>query len=425
MNDQLRQRVQAMYAHNARRHGSRRYTVPSADAYPYQWLWDSCFHAITLSYFDIDRAKEEIELLVSSQLRHGMFPHIIYRQRIEETTFPSIAWGLKQTSSLTQPPMIAAAVWRIYEESGDSEWVKQQLPHIHAFHRYLFAERDPLHLNLAAIVNPDESGEDNSPRFDSILGFSSPHHRFSENFQARLELVSEWRESHFVIKDSFDAEHWVYDIGFNSILSASLQFTAKLATVADNPYILHYSQHRARAVEQAIHTHLRYRGAFRSKYGPSLKPLDVETWATFLPLYAGIVSATEAQRLVDTLFSNPARYRTPYRLPTVPLDEPSFDANSDWTINGTGANWRGPVWIGANWFVIQGLLRYGFRREARALHEDSVRLVTQSGFREYYDPLTGEGHGAEEFTWGGLVLDTEALLGSLNKKSAAVATDSA
>jgi len=29
------------------------------------------------------------------------------------------------------------------------------------------------------------------------------------------------------------------------------------------------------------------------------------------------------------------------------------------------------------------------------------------GFREYYNPFTGEGMGARGFTWGGLVLDME------------------
>jgi len=44
------------------------------------------------------------------------------------------------------------------------------------------------------------------------------------------------------------------------------------------------------------------------------------------------------------------------------------------------------------------------------LYQSSVRLLKQSGLREYYDPLTGQGHGANGFTWGGLVLDMEQLL---------------
>lgn len=37
---------------------------------------------------------------------------------------------------------------------------------------------------------------------------------------------------------------------------------------------------------------------------------------------------------------------------------------------------------------------------------ESIReLVGKSGFREYYNPFTGQGYGAEDFTWAGLVLD--------------------
>jgi hypothetical protein len=44
------------------------------------------------------------------------------------------------------------------------------------------------------------------------------------------------------------------------------------------------------------------------------------------------------------------------------------------------------------------------------MYHDSLRLVQQSGFREYYDPLTGQGHGAANFTWPGLLLDMQQLL---------------
>src|SRR5690348_17747575 len=36
------------------------YTVPAPVDYPYQWLWDSCFHAIILTHFDLPAAKAEL-----------------------------------------------------------------------------------------------------------------------------------------------------------------------------------------------------------------------------------------------------------------------------------------------------------------------------------------------------------------------------
>ena len=54
---------------NRRTTGGYQYTVPSNAAYPYQWLWDSCFHAIVLSSFEPDAAKAELRSLARSSLR--------------------------------------------------------------------------------------------------------------------------------------------------------------------------------------------------------------------------------------------------------------------------------------------------------------------------------------------------------------------
>lgn len=57
-----------------------------------------------------------------------------------------------------------------------------------------------------------------------------------------------------------------------------------------------------------------------------------------------------------------------------------------------------------NWFKGY-LLEKGYTKEANELLHSVKKLITRSGFREYYDPFTGEGHGAEEFTWSVLVVD--------------------
>lgn len=404
------EKTKQQFKTNQRQALGKSYTVPSTDTYPYQWFWDSCFNAITLSYFDIDRAKQELELLISAQFKNGMMPHIIYWSK-PPTDFPEIHWGKRRTSSLTQPPTLAAAVWRILEADGDIDFVRKMLPHIHAFHRYLFRERDPRGLGLVAIVNPDESGEDNSPRFDKVLGLKDPRHQFVDNFRARLELVDDWKKSRFVVKDTLPEKDWVYDVGFNCILAESLRLTALLAETADEERIARWSDAKADLVRRAITNHLHHKGHYYSVYGHKLKPLVKLTWTEFMPLYAGVLSHKEAQELVDSYLQNPKEFATPYGVPTVPLSQTSFDPSGDWKGDWwVGTNWRGPVWIGANWFIVHGLLRYGFRSEAKKVYADSLRLVSQSGFREYYDPLTGQGHGASGFTWGGLVLDMEELL---------------
>ena len=50
-------------------------------------------------------------------------------------------------------------------------------------------------------------------------------------------------------------------------------------------------------------------------------------------------------------------------------------------------------------------MRYGFTKEAADIREKSLNLLEKSGFRECFNPETGAGLGAHNFTWGALVLD--------------------
>lgn len=407
----LKEAVKAVYEMNLRHHGKLTYTVPSPDTYPFQWFWDSCFHAITLSYIDVARAKNELRLLVTGQFKNGMIPHILYWRVPPHNPFPEIHWGKRRTSTITQPPMLAMAVWRIYEATGDIAFVREMLPHIDDLHRYLFRNRDPHHLNLAGIVNPDESGEDNSPRFDRVLGLADPRHQFVDNFKARLKLVDDLRTARFVLKNKVDLKHWVYDVPFNAILAESLRITGIMARHADQQTIALFAEAKAVKVRTSMYEIFRHQHLYQSVYGPKLRHISVRTWAMFMPLYAGVASDSEARYVVENFLRNKREFASPYRVPTVSISEPGFDPSGDWKGDWwIGTNWRGPVWMASNWFVLQGLLRYGYIAEAKQIYQSSLQLIKQSGFREYYDPLTGQGHGATNFTWSGLILDMEELI---------------
>ena len=45
------------------------------------------------------------------------------------------------------------------------------------------------------------------------------------------------------------------------------------------------------------------------------------------------------------------------------------------------------------------------------LDDDLVGLVAKSGFREYFHPLTGRGHGTRSFSWSAALL-IHVLVGS-------------
>src|SRR5687768_16222590 len=109
--DQTQRAIFELMLKNRRAAGEFQYTVPSPLSFPYQWLWDSCFNAIILSHFSLSDAKKEILSLLSHQFDNGMIPHMIYwdQPRPFGTLVTDVIWGGKDTSTITQPPIIAEA----------------------------------------------------------------------------------------------------------------------------------------------------------------------------------------------------------------------------------------------------------------------------------------------------------------------------
>ncbi|MCR4305921.1 MAG: hypothetical protein NUV73_02450, partial [Candidatus Daviesbacteria bacterium] len=121
-------------------------------------------------------------------------------------------------------------------------------------------------------------------------------------------------------------------------------------------------------------------------------------WAIFTPLFAEILSREEAKKLVSEHLLNKNEFWTKYPVPTTALNEPAFDPEGFW---------RGPTWIAANWFIYKGLMNYGLTEVAEEIKKSSQDLLAKSGFQEYFNPQTGEGLGAKNFTWGSLVADMD------------------
>ena len=396
--DALRQSAHRLLLSNRRQHDDHQFTVPSPQSYPFQWLWDSCFHAIALAHFEPDSAKAELRSLLTGQFNNGMFPHMIYRGENELMKlgdgFVRIEWGKEKTSTITQPPMLAEALWKIYEKDGDREFLRLMYPHIKDFHAYLLSARDPRGNHLAGIINPDESGEDNSPRFDSVLGLP-PVQTLQENFSSRLKLVEELRRGHFdapFMKQYF----WVKDVPFNAILVKNLRTMGTVAEVLSEHEDATQFTAEADLVAHAMRERMYDGDRFWTTYGESYLKIKIATWAIFSPMYAGILSQSEARTLVDDHLLNPHEFRPRYMIPTVSMREPSYDPEGFW---------RGSTWIGVNWFIFHGLMRYGYRDIAERLALSSAELIERSGYREYYHPDTGAGLGAQDFTWGTLIVD--------------------
>ena len=53
------------------------FVCPSGSTYPFQWLWDSGFHAIALLHVDPELARQEIRCLLQGAQPDGFIPHML------------------------------------------------------------------------------------------------------------------------------------------------------------------------------------------------------------------------------------------------------------------------------------------------------------------------------------------------------------
>jgi hypothetical protein len=67
---------------------------------------------------------------------------------------------------------------------------------------------------------------------------------------------------------------------------------------------------------------------------------------------------------------------------------------------------RGPTWLTFNWLIWLGASTHGLPVIADLMYGSSLRLVRQSGFREFFDPFDGTGRGSNDFSGSAaLILD--------------------
>lgn len=396
------------------------YTVPTHGLYPFQWNWDSALSALGFVHFDEDRAWTEIDTLMAHQWPCGMVPHIIFHEE-DDGYFPGPdVWQTGrpvQTSGITQPPVSGYAVARLVEQARDKGMAEIRarclLPKIHAWHQWFYRTRDPEGTGLVAIIHPWESGRDNSVDWDAPFAavptdgvepytrrdtqHANPAHRpTKEQYDRYIWLVQHFRSLGWDTGKLHDASPFrVVDPGFNAILIRSC---AEIATLADRlgaPEIASESREMAQKGIDALEslwsdTHGQYlcfdRAAGLIIDSPSIGGL----LAAFAPIPAHRAQAI-VQR-IDTL-STAAEYMVPSHDPTAP----EFDGTR---------YWRGPVWLIVNTMIADGLAQAGQHAMAQRIMDDSLRLIEESGFAEYYDPITAEPCGGGQFTWtAAMVID--------------------
>jgi hypothetical protein len=380
------------------------FVCPSMGTYPFQWFWDSCFHAVALSHFDIERARIEIRSLLMNQQPDGFVAHVTFwqRERFEEllSTY-AIAYRTPYLSDCIQPPVLAEAVAAGAQGPGADDYLKEILPKVRRYFDWLDQVRDPDRDGLVATLQPDESGLDHTPKYDAYLGVSGA---VLADYTAAWERVAHPYASvgrEHVKMFALD-RFMVEDVFVNTIYAENQRVLGDLLERAGDCEGARDMRTRAAKTSAAIAGKCfdDKSGLFFDLAGADERMLEVNTVSCLMPILLASLPDDCVAALIRHV-EDPAEYAAPFPVPSVALNEPSYLAP-------TAENklvWRGPTWMNSNWYIARGLRRHGRPDLARRIEDRSAALVEGEGFREYYDPHSGKGFGAQDFSWTALALD--------------------
>lgn len=408
------------------------HTVPSPYLYPHQWSWDSAFTALGYAHYDTDKAMRELRSMLEGQWKNGMIPHIIFRSK--ESYFPGPGfWDSKrsnnapdiETSGITQPPVHALAALKIYQLADDKKtaegFLKEIFPKLLAFHRYMLTERDPEKTGLVTIYHPWESGFDNSVRWDEPLARVKPENLPEYERVDNKKIDSNQRPDdatydkfvylvEIMKKHDYDDRRIYAEIPFKvkDISCSTILYSANLALKDIAGIIKEDDSEIRKWIERTKKNFLpklcKKNGDRPLIYDYDLmgrKHIEKRTVASLLAVCTDFLKYEEIARVVSFMEHSHVCTQgcTHSHNVITSIATQSKDFNP---MN----YWRGPVWININWMIYYGLKNYGIKEKADILKKAIIELTEEHGFYEYYNPLTSEGLGTNNFSWtAALVID--------------------
>ena len=390
------------------------YCVPTARLYPFQWNWDSAFVAMGWATFDEARGWSEIESLLKGQWEDGLVPQIVFHAPSDDYFPGPEVWGISRTpptSGITQPPVLATAVARLWQGAKDRATSEERAaavyPRLLASHHWWANARDPQGTGLVATLHPWETGMDNSPAWDAAMArvptdtVTMIRRRDTSHVDPAMRPRAEDYQRFIHLVDAFRSVAWqparmlqispfkVADIGTNAILLRAERDLLRLAGRFGSPRDRAEIAERITRMEAAIgRLWDPALGLFRcfDLIGGAAIPVGIS--AGFLPLFAGAASTEQVHVLAATLDRWTAL--VPWLVPSTDPGHASFEPLR---------YWRGPVWAVVNWMIATGFADAGNTTIATRIRDDTRRLISTGGLSEYFDPTNGKGVGGADFSW--------------------------
>ena len=314
-----------------------RWTTPDRLPHKHMWLWDSMFHAMAIVNYNPDLAKEAIIAVLECQQDNGFIPHAMKSRN--------------DFSKITQPQVIAWAILEVFKKTGDKDFLLRTKDAVSSFLIWFMENRD---LNGNGLLEwetdfsnvrcrCDESGMDNSPRFDTT---------------ERLDAID---SSSFMVHDC-NCMAEIY--GILGEEENEKKFRAIAEDISSKINELLWDEKLGAYTDRTFSGEL----------------TEVLSCSSFLPLFAGVCTQERAERLAALLVDE-KRFGTPLPVPSISKDNPDYGTDM----------WRGGVWLNYNYFIIEGLRNYGLNELADLIKEKTldniIKYFDKTGcIFEFYDP---------------------------------------
>lgn len=348
------------------------FCVPHAGTYPWQWLWDSCFHAVVWAHLGDERAALEVAAALADQDADGFVPHMRYAGAPNPH---ADFWRRRHTSSITQPPMFGHAVSvvlaaglpvpeRVVARAGDGL-------------RFLLDRRRRSAGGLVELCHPWESGCDDSPRWDGVLEAAWTSPSWHDTKGRLLETIERSSTGAALANPAFP----VGSAGFSSLVAWN---AIELAGVTGDERLLASARELVQAVDARWDADL----CTWIDDGPTAPTSGrVRTLDALLPLL--VVRRPEAMAQL----TDPTAFGARFGPSGVHRAEPSFDPAS---------YWRGAAWPQLSYLSWRAARWAGDGVTELSLQNALTSAAVVSGFSEYWEPDSGASLGAAPQSWSTL-----------------------
>jgi hypothetical protein len=353
------------------------YTAPNPVRYPWQWLWDSCFHAIVWAELGDERAVVELERLLGGRDADGFVPHIL---SAHHSSPHADFWGRADASSITQPPMHGHALAELARRGFA---VPERLLDASADALRFLLDRRRRHASgLVRLCHPWESGADDSPRWDHWYG---ERWVAEDVFRIKGELLAA------VVRAPGGApiDNPAFDVASASF-NALVAFNAReLAGLTGDESLRHAADELAGALDD------RWDAERRTWVDAGASASGSGRTRTVDALLGALVSGDQDRVGIVLADAVDARaYGGTCGPAGVHRAEPTFDPAS---------YWRGSAWPQLTYLLWVAARRAG-APEADALAGALRRGAEASGFAEHWSPDDGSALGAVPQSWATLAL---------------------